>query len=325
MSTWVDEKGTRHVGVMLNGRRVHRRLPKGASASDAKRIEAEIRNAVGQRRVAIPGDPYLSQVMDLYLEHAKNLRSPDTARFHALRLGPWLEGVRASEAPAAAQAIKQDMAGHYAPATINRSLGTLTKALTLVWERGQTPQNYGLRIKRLPENNARDTTLTIQQVKAIADKASEQVRAAIWIAFYTGCRRGEMLALKPEDIGDEAITIRAANTKTQSTRVIPIVQPLRPWLKAIPLAINFEGLKTGFRRARKAAGMPEMTFHDLRRSTATQMIAAGVDLYVVSKVLGHSSVAVTQKRYAHLYIDRIREGMERTFAPRITPRRKRAL
>ncbi len=45
----------------------------------------------------------------------------------------------------------------------------------------------------------------------------------------------------------------------------------------------------------------------------TLMIAAGVDLYVVSKVLVHSSVAVTQSRYAHMQIDQLREGMNRAF------------
>ena len=43
------------------------------------------------------------------------------------------------------------------------------------------------------------------------------------------------------------------------------------------------------------------------------MIAAGVDLYVVSKLLGHSSVTVTQTRYGHLQTDRIAEGLARTF------------
>jgi integrase len=49
-------------------------------------------------------------------------------------------------------------------------------------------------------------------------------------------------------------------------REVPIVPALRPWLKFLPLAINFEGIKTGFRRAREAAGMNHVHFHDLRHS-----------------------------------------------------------
>jgi len=263
--------------------------------------------------------------MDRYLEHAHaKLRSPGTAEHHANRIGPWLVGRRASEAREVAAAISGDMAGKYAIATINRSLGTLKKALTLAFDKRMTAHNYGADIKREREHNERDVFLTIDEVKAVADHASAQVRAAIWMALYTGCRRGEILALTQHDIGADTLTIRAVTTKTQKARMVPIVAPLRPWLAYVPLAINFEGLKTGFRRARVAAGMPHVTFHDLRRSCGTLMIQAGVDLYVVSKLLGHSSVAVTQKRYGLLQIDKVREGLDRTFAPPITPAAKRS-
>lgn len=314
MSTWIDKDGRRHVGIMLGGKRVHRILPPGASAGDAKQLEADLRAAIGhQRAPVIPGDPSMVAVLGGYLEHAKTLRSPDTAIHHANRLGPWAEKYRASQARECAAHVLRDMRNDYAVATINRSLGALKKALSIAWENGLTPENYGLRVKRLPEHNDRDMFLTLDQVKAIADNASEQVRAAIWIALFTGCRRGEILKMRAEDIGPDSIVIHAGNTKTLKTRTIPIVPPLRKYLDAVPLQINFEGLKTGFRRARVAAEMPWVTFHDLRRSCGTLMIAAGVDLYVVSKVLGHSSVAVTQSRYAHMQIDQLREGMNRAF------------
>jgi integrase len=259
----------------------------------------------------------MTAVMGLYLEHAKTLRSPDTAIHHAARVGPWAEKYRASQARECAAHILRDMTGAYEPATINRSLGAMKKALQLAWERNLTTENYGLRIKRLPERNLRDMTLTMEQVKRIADCASEQVATAIWVAIFTGCRRGEILAIRPEDIGPDTIAIRAGNTKTLKARTVPIVAPLRRYLAALPLAINFEGLKTGFRRAREAAEMPWVTFHDLRRSCATLMIEAGVDLYVVSKVLGHSSVAVTQQRYGHMQVEQLRAGLDRTFTPGI--------
>src|SRR5574337_1033213 len=314
MSIWQDKNGRRHVGIMCGGRRVHRILAPGASAGDAKRVEAELRAALALRRqVAIPGDPPMTAVLALYEQHARHLRSADTSMHHARRLGPWAERYRASQAREFAAHVVHDMTGHYAPATINRSLATVKKGLTLAWEQGLTPDNWGLRIKALPARNMRDVVLSIDQIKALADAASDAVRAAIWIALYTGCRRGEILALRPGDIGRSELTIRAGNTKTLRTRTIPIVAPLRPWLRQVPIGINYEGLKSGFRRAREAAGLPWATFHDLRRSCGTMMIQAGVDLYVVSRVLGHSSVTVTQQRYAHLQIERVRDEMRKTF------------
>lgn len=228
-----------------------------------------------------------------------------------------------SEARQVAARIAQDMHGHYAPGTINRTLGALSKALKLAWERGATPVDYSGHVKRVKDRPPRDVTLTLDEVQRLADAASETVAAAIWIGLYTACRRGEICAIRAEDIGKDTILIRAGNTKTDKTRVIPIAAPLRPWLRYLPLEINAEGIKSGFRRARIDAGLEHVTFHDLRRSCATMMVQARVDLYTVSKLLGHSSVLVTQSRYAHLNVSAVADGLSATFAPRITQTKRR--
>lgn len=315
MSSWDDAKGRKHVGIMVRGERLHRILPVGATEGDAKRVEAELRGAIVKtaKRVHIPGDPMLTQVMALYMEHANGLRSPQTAHAHAIRFGPWAAKYKASQARQAAAHFIRDAKPKYAASTINWSLSTLKKGLEIAFDCDLTPENYADRVKTLPVHNIRDAVLTIEQLKRLSDHCSKPVRAAVWIALYTGCRRGEILAIRQEDIGPDSITIHAGNTKTVKTRTIPIVAPLRPWLEQIPIGINFEGVKSGFNRAREAADLEWLNFHDLRRSCATMMIAAGVDLYVVSKLLGHSSVTVTQTRYGHLQTDRISAGLDKTF------------
>lgn len=316
MSIWIDKKGRRHVGVMAGGRRVHRILPAGATAGDAKQLEADIRSALAvDTSPRIPGDPRLTEIMALYIEHADTLRSTSTAVHHAKRIGLWVEKYRASQSRQAAAHIVKDMTGHYAAGTINRSLGTLKKALRLAWESGRVAIDYSAHVKRLPEHNARSVYLSIEQVQAIASHASEAVRAAIWIALFTGARRGEIVKLQPADIGKTSILIHSGNTKTLRTRTVPIVPPLRPWLKHVPLAITAEGIKTGWRRAREAAGMEHVNFHDLRHSTASILIASGADLFTVSKILGHSSMRTTE-RYAHMEIEQQREAMVKAFKPK---------
>lgn len=247
--------------------------------------------------------------MAAYVVDAQHLRSPETAKHHAQRIGPWIEKYRASEARRAAAHIVADMRGHYATGTINRSLGTLKRALHVAWERGQCAEDWSAHIKRLPEHNARDVYLTVDQVAAIASHASEATRAAIWIALLTGCRRGEVLAMQPADVGADAILVRAGNTKTLRTRSVPIVPALRPWLQHLPLRINLEGLKSGFRRAREAAGMPHVRYHDLRHSCATILLSLGTPLDVVRDVLGHSTIKMTE-RYAHAQVGRQRTALE---------------
>ena len=311
------------VSVCVNYRRLHRRLPASASARDAKALEAELRASLARKSPSIPGDPMLPALMARYLIHAETLRGPKPARYAALRIGPWVEGKRASEARFVAAKIADDMAGHYRPATINKSLGTLKKALRIAYRLGDTPVNYGDGITLLPENNAREVTLTLEQVQHLADFASENVRAAIWIAVYSGCRRGEICQIQAENIGEDSITLPSGMTKTSRTRIVPIVPPLRPWLKYLPLKISAAGIEGGFRIARRKAGMEWATFHDLRRSTATILLASGAPMHVISKVLGHSSTRVTEQRYAHLQLDAMRAAMEHAFSPPVAPARRK--
>lgn len=92
---------------------------------------------------------------------------------------------------------------------------------------------------------------------------------------------------------------------------MPIIPAVRPWLKYVPLSINFEGLKTGFRRARIAAGMPNVQYRDLRRSCGTMLVQLGVPLHIIAAILGHSSVKVTERVYAHLAPRQVYEGLHR--------------
>lgn len=312
MSIWEDAKGRKHIGLMVGGERIHRVLPEGSTAGDAKRLEAELRGALikAPRSVNIPGDPSMSAMLGVYLEHARGLRSATTSAHHALRLGPWAEKYKASQAREFAAHVIKDMSGVYAPATINRSLATAKKGLALAWESNLIPENYGLRIKSLSVNNKREVFLSVAQVRQITQHCTEQAQAAIWAALLTGARRGEIFRIRAEHIQENEIIIPASHTKTLRSRVIPIIPALRPWLVHFPLTMTVDGVKSSWRRARVKADMAHVNFHDLRHSCASILIALGVDLYTVSKILGHSNTQTTQ-RYAHLQVEQQREALNK--------------
>lgn len=57
-----------------------------------------------------------------------------------------------------------------------------------------------------------------------------------------------------------------------------------------------------FKPAARAAGIPELTFHDLRHTGASLMIAAGCHVKVIAEQMGHSDGgALVLRRYGHLY------------------------
>jgi integrase len=53
--------------------------------------------------------------------------------------------------------------------------------------------------------------------------------------------------------------------------------------------------------ASKQVGMPDVTFHALRHTHASQLIDAGVDIVTISKRLGHAKPDITLRIYAHLF------------------------
>ncbi len=312
MSTWEDKHGRRHVGIMVGGQRVHRILPLGATAGDAKLIEAHLREAVARqpRRVSIPSDPPMTAILALYVAHAKTLRSSDTSAHHARRMAPWAAKYRASQAQEFADHFTRDCRDAYAHSTINRSLACAKKGLALAWRQRLTHENYGLRIQSMAVSNKREVFLTVEQVAEIAQHCTDQVKAVIWAALLTGARRGELLQIRAEHIGEDTITLPASHTKTLRMRVIPIIPALRPWLKHFPVSVTAEGVKSAWQRARAKAGMEHVNFHDLRHSCASIMLGLGVDLYTISKILGHSNIQTTQ-RYSHLQVDAQRVALEK--------------
>jgi site-specific recombinase XerD len=67
-----------------------------------------------------------------------------------------------------------------------------------------------------------------------------------------------------------------------------------------------------FKAAVERAGLSKrLRLHDLRHTFAGLFLASGGDIFKLSKILGHSSVAITQQVYAHLHPDAFAEDYSR--------------
>ena len=100
--------------------------------------------------------------------------------------------------------------------------------------------------------------------------------------------------------------------KSKKSRYIPLAKTVKEALEVFPqregtdyIFLNpktgkpLGSIKDSFKRALKKAGIKDFTFHDLRHTFASHLVMNGVDLYVVQRLLGHSTIELTQ-RYAHL-------------------------
>lgn len=66
-----------------------------------------------------------------------------------------------------------------------------------------------------------------------------------------------------------------------------------------------------FKRTLKRANLPEINFHALRHTFATRALEAGMDIKVLSTILGHAQASTTLNLYAHALPDHKRDSMEK--------------
>ena len=138
--------------------------------------------------------------------------------------------------------------------------------------------------------------------------------AAIRMLLLTGCRKGEIVTLRWDDVDRTARELRLRGAKT-GPRMVPLTAPVMRVLDGIPGTDGnpwvFRGRKPGahltdlsyhWARIAARAGLDGVRIHDLRHSYASRALALGEGLATIGRLLGHAGVATTA-RYAHLMRD----------------------
>jgi integrase len=217
-----------------------------------------------------------------------------------------------------------------APRRAEMALSLLKRILRDAEERGQMvdPSVHRIRIAKAEEREPR--FLTWAEVEELRSWVPEYVARVVPVAVLTMLRRGEVFSLRDADVDFETGSIavfaqrqdgQRVATKTRAGRrrvdVGPqVVRLLReqqlarapnrdgylfPTRAGTPFdADNF--MSRVFKPAARAAGIPELTFHDLRHTGASLMIAAGCHVKVIAEQMGHSDGGgLVLKRYGHLY------------------------
>ena len=202
-------------------------------------------------------------------------------------------------------------------------------------------RNVATQVKAPPLNNNRRVGLDLAEAKRLLKVIDgERLEALYVLALTTGLRRGELLALRWDDIdiGSRQLRVRRAmqrvdgklrtvELKTSSSRrtvVLPrlAVRHLEEHKKrqdaerlalgdawrehglvfasSIGTPIEPRNVNRRWDELRRKAGLDWLRLHDLRHGCATFLLAQGVPARAIMEVLGHAEIGVTMNTYAHV-------------------------
>jgi integrase len=175
----------------------------------------------------------------------------------------------------------------------------------------------------------RDRIASPVEAAALLAALPDEDRAVWGAALYAGLRRGELMALRVDDMDLSTGVLRVERSydpkarewitpkSRAGVRRVPIASALREHLIAHKLRTGRSGeallfgrsdgtpfddyaLKVRADRTWKAAGLSPIGLHESRHTFASLMIAAGVNIKALSTYMGHASITITMDRYGHL-------------------------
>ncbi len=328
---------------VFEGRRV-RASTKQGNKNVARNIESAHRTALAKGEAGIKDHAKTPTVAGFAPRFEKAIETlcgdkPQTVRFYKakLRLLLTYEPLRACRLDRADEALVDAYKQHRArqisrygrplsPASINRELATLRRMLRLAQEWKVIDRVPRIRLLRGERN--RDFVLSFKDEELYLGAAPDDLRDIAILMLDTGLRVGEVFSLEWSSIRlkpapgakNGYVTIRAGNAKNSKARHVPLTERATAMLKALGPAkegcVFHKGdgqpvYQTWFNeRHRKLRGMlkfpADFVPHSFRHTYGTRLGEAGADAFTIMRLMGHSTVVVSQK-----YVHPTPETMER--------------
>jgi integrase len=225
--------------------------------------------------------------------------------------------------------------------TIRRDLACLSSLLTsaMDWEwvdanpvlpflkqRGKRGLKEGAARTRYLSQDEEDRLIAAATSRKVNLGKQTAVREAITLGIDTGLRREELFSLTWKQV-DLRRGLIDTGTKTKSGRARKVGVPPRSAqiLAQLPRHVSgfvlvnpdsgsrYVQMNKGLKAAMRRAGIEDLQWHDLRRTAGCRWLQRdGKSMEEVSILLGHSSVVVTEKRYAFLEAEAVAESFSRT-------------
>jgi integrase len=212
--------------------------------------------------------------------------------------------------------------------SVNIELRALKAAMNTAKRWRLTATAPGVSLVRVPEQAP--LSLTVEEFQKLLSIIKEHwFKELVVFAVLTGMRRGELLNLTWKDVDFErrTLTIQSRDTfrtKAGKRRSVPISQVVHQllWARAQrgigQYVFTLNGRRVveysvshKFKCYVRRAGLSErLHFHSLRHTFATWLVQEGVSIYEVQKLMGHSSISVTET-YAHLATSELHRAVNR--------------
>jgi integrase len=342
------DRGTWVVEFELRGHRVHEAIPEAQNKRQAEQAETSMRQAIFDRKYnKASGTVRLLDFIDKeYLPWAReNKRSFSDDEQRAVRIKEFFGNrlIRDVAQPLMVEKFKSALRKSdsklkrpFSPATVNRHLTLLSGIFSMACKNGLIESNPVSKVKPLREPEPRGRYLNQyahdeeeRLLNSLAVYGEYMVTLAS-LDLETGMRLGELLLARWEDVNMLAREIFVRFTKNGKSRTLPLTERAVLLLTdlrqgALPEDLIFDPEKMGrrrrqtmvvFEKAVGEAGLDDFTFHDLRRTFATRLRAAGVHEYDIADLLGHSTTpgdtraSSVTRGYARAVPQRLRDAVE---------------
>lgn len=310
---------------------------RSTGTSNKKLAEAILGNA---KRLTVEGKWFevdqakshtFEEMVEKFMEHGKAYKTMFTKRrdesFIKNHLIPFFKGMTLDQiTPACVNQFKaQEFSKGFKPATVVLSFNILSKMFNIVIKELEWCNNNPVsKISIGKFNNKVDRWLTHEEEHLLLTLMPDWLNQICIFALNTGMRENEILSLKWTEVNLSRKTITVINTKNKEDRTIPINNSVYQLLLVIGKVRALSGyvftntktkgrysnevVSLRFRYYVKKSEIPHCRFHDLRHTFATRLVQSGIDLYKVSKLLGHKSIKETE-RYAHHYPESLRDSV----------------
>lgn len=265
----------------------------------------------GRFRGLAPMQITVGQLCDLVIEDYRQARKrslPEVEWRVGKNLRPALGDVKAADFGQAhiLRYISARRKAGAADATINRELAVVRRGFTLAELRAP-------HIPKLEEDNAREGFIEHEQYRLILEKLPIHLKALFVVGYHVGVRIGELRKIRwnQVDLSAGEIRLSGAQTKNKKPRTLPVYGDMWACLdmqKAsrdqlwpdCPLVFHYLGRPIGshikgWSKACSAAGLPDLLFHDLRRSAVRNMERAGIPRNVAMAITGHRTESVYRR------------------------------